>query len=411
MRVLAIVPLYPPHHIGGYEVICRGVMERFAERGHEVVVLTAEHTMDGVVASDATSGVRVERRLRGWWDWNTNGALQTTMLERLRIERHNEQALRAVLRSSAPEVASIWSLTYMSWSLATILERRSVPTVVSMGDDWICYAAELDAWTRTFARRPWLAPFARGLGLQVDLPTFRDARVSFASRMIAENVERTSRWKFPEAPVIQMGVETRDFPIVADAATQMTDDWGWDLLYVGRVVPQKGVHTLVRALAELPARARLDIDGYCAPGERARLTALAEELEVADRVHYSLSPRAELAERYRRADVVVFPSEWPEPFGLVPLEAMACGTPVVATGTGGSGEFLVDGVNCVRFSPGDVVALSDALRRLASDTELRRRVVGGGTRTAQAMNVDEYSDQLEKLHLEAAGRAPVQADG
>jgi len=407
VRVLAIVPLYPPHHIGGYEVVCRGVMERLSERGHEVVVLTAEHTMEGVETSDPRDGVRVERRLKGWWDWEANGALETTLLDRLRIERHNQRALHEVLQGFAPEVASIWSLVYMSWSLATLLERRSVPTVVTLGDDWICYASELDAWSSMFVRRPRMRPVAHMLGLEADLPTFRGTRVSFASRMIADSVERSCRWSFPGAPVIPMGIETRDFPLALDAENSASGDWGWDLLYVGRVVPAKGVATLMRALGDLPSRARLDIDGYCAPTEHLRLSAEADQLGVADRVRFSHSPRMALAERYRRADTVVFPSEWPEPFGLVPLEAMACGTPVVATGTGGSGEFLVDGVNCLLFPPGDAGALAGAIRRLASDGELRRRVVAGGIHTAQAMTVDAYTERLEKLHLEAASRSSV----
>jgi glycosyltransferase involved in cell wall biosynthesis len=114
------------------------------------------------------------------------------------------------------------------------------------------------------------------------------------------------------------------------------------------------------------------------------------------------SSRQQLRDHYCGADVVVFPSEWPEPFGLVPLEAMACGTPVVATGTGGSGEFLEDGVNCLLFTPGDPDALAKALSRLAEDPALRSRIVAGGTATARRMNMDVYADKLEVLHRRAA---------
>ena len=57
--------------------------------------------------------------------------------------------------------------------------------------------------------------------------------------------------------------------------------------------------------------------------------------------------REELPAAYRAADVFVFPSTWSEPFGLVPIEAMACGVPVVGSGTGGSGEFLIDGATAL----------------------------------------------------------------
>ena len=373
-------------------------MDRFAERGHEVVVLTAEHrTTSGDDPGDLGL-VRVERRLRGWWNWQTSGSLRASPAQRVHIERHNERALKSVIRDFRPDVASIWSLIYGSWSLATLLERRSVPIVLTLGDDWICFASDLDEWMTTFVRHPRLRPLARMLGLQTELPSFAHAQVSVASRMIADSVERSGRWSFPQARLVPMGFETRDFPIADGPIPERTSRFEWKLLYVGRVVPVKGVETLVRALADLPEAAHLDIDGYCADAERARLEALAKEIGVEGQITFRRSPRASLAEHYRRADAVVFPSEWPEPFGLVPLEAMACGTPVIATGTGGSGEFLRHEDNCLIFPPGDSGALAQTLRRLASQDELRRRLVGGGIETARAMTIDVYADRLEELH-------------
>jgi glycosyltransferase involved in cell wall biosynthesis len=149
--------------------------------------------------------------------------------------------------------------------------------------------------------------------------------------------------------------------------------------------------------------ANLVVDGPVSSQERDRLAALATELGVEHRLNLTRSPRSELAGRYRGADVVVFPSEWEEPFGIVPLEAMACGVPVVATGTGGSGEFLHDGVNCLLFRAGDATALAGAVTRLAEDPALRSKIVAGGTRTALEMNMDTYSDRLERVHRAAAG--------
>jgi len=95
------------------------------------------------------------------------------------------------------------------------------------------------------------------------------------------------------------------------------------------------------------------------------------------------------------ADAVIFPSEWDEPFGLVPIEAMACGTPVIATGVGGSGEFLVDGANCLRFKAGDPASLAEAVRRLAGDPALRSDLVSGGLRTASWFDIDFLADHID----------------
>jgi glycosyltransferase involved in cell wall biosynthesis len=104
---------------------------------------------------------------------------------------------------------------------------------------------------------------------------------------------------------------------------------------------------------------------------------------VQDRValHGRLA-RAEVPAAYAAADAVLFPVTWPEPWGLVPLEAMAVGRPVVATGTGGSAEYLRDGENCLLAAPGDPAALARAVARLQSDAALRARLVAGGRATA-----------------------------
>lgn len=406
MRILSVVPLYPPHHLGGYEVVCRGVMERFAQAGHDVLVLTSDARLPDR-EDDTAPPVPVERALRGYWDWGSHGALNASLGQRLAIERHNQRVVRQTLERFRPDVVSVWSLVYMSFSIVTQMEKVGLPMVVSLGDDWITYAWALDEWTRIFEKRAWLRPLGRLTGLETRLPTFAGATVTAASEMIRDSVAKSAPWTFPDVAIIRMGVETRDFPL----APPHPDRWDWRLLYVGRVVPNKGIATAIKALPLLPDAARLDVDGYGPPETIAEMQDLARSLGVSERVAFTRSPRSELADRYREADVVVFPSEWPEPFGLVPLEAMARGTPVVATGTGGSGEFLHDGENCLRFPPGDPSALAAAVSRLAGDVELRRLVAEGGARTAGEMTIDRYAQRLEAVHASAAGRSSALPSG
>lgn len=406
MRILTVVHLYPPHHLGGYEVACKAVMDRFTERGHEILVLTGEHRLDAVEDRAEAPGMEMRRTLKAWWDWEADGPMSPGWRQRISIERHNQAELRRAVRDFRPDVASVWNLGFMSWSLPTLLERQGVPLVLTFGDDWICHAFLYDPWTHFFDVRPWARPLGRLAPLETRLPTFSGAEVAVASQMIGDSIERTSRWKFPQASLIRMGVETRDFPVVEPVRKA----WSWQLLYAGRVVPQKGVPTLVRSLVHMP-EARLAVDGPVSSQEQDRLSALATELGVEHRLHMTRSPRTELAGRYRAADVVVFPSEWEEPFGIVPLEAMACGVPVVATGTGGSGEFLHDGGNCLLFRAGDAAGLAAAVTHLAEDRALRSKIVAGGTATALEMNMDTYADRLENVHRAAAARGARQVMG
>jgi glycosyltransferase involved in cell wall biosynthesis len=144
--------------------------------------------------------------------------------------------------------------------------------------------------------------------------------------------------------------------------------------------------------------------------ERGRLAALAAELGVADRVRFGVVDRAGLVERYRAADALVFPSEWEEPFGLVPLEAMGVGRPVVSTARGGSAEYLAHGANALVIPPSDPDALAAAVQRLAADDELRHRLRQGGLRTAGAHTLDGFASRtVEEIEATAAGGRPLRS--
>ena len=131
---------------------------------------------------------------------------------------------------------------------------------------------------------------------------------------------------------------------------------GFRLLVVSRLVERKGIGNVITAMAKLPG-AELVVAGGPPAAELAgdpearRLTALAERLGVAGRVRLlGRVGQGDLPALYRSADLVVN-VPWYEPFGIVPLEAMACGVPVVASAVGGLVDTVVDGVNGVHVPP------------------------------------------------------------
>jgi glycosyltransferase involved in cell wall biosynthesis len=175
--------------------------------------------------------------------------------------------------------------------------------------------------------------------------------------------------------------------------------WTGDLLYAGRIDRRKGLPTAVRALPLLPA-AVLTLDGGGDEQHAADLRELARSLGVGERVRFKRSARADLANRYAAADVVVFPVDWEEPWGLVPLEAMSVGTPVVATGRGGSGEYLRHGDNALLAPPGDFQALAANIHRLRDQAELRAQLRAGGLKTAAAFPASAFFEAVESALAE-----------
>jgi glycosyltransferase involved in cell wall biosynthesis len=373
MRVLTVGNMYPPHHQGGYELLWRGSVEQLRAAGHEVRVLTTDHR-EAEPDPGVAEGPDVHRELR--WYWRDHEFPELSVRERLRVERHNLGAFDRHCAEFEPEAVAWWAMGGMSMSLLERARGVGLPAVGVVVDEWLSYGPLVDGWQRAFGR-PWLASVAGMLsGVPTRVRLDRAAEWIFVSAYLRERAVAAGL-PLGEAQVVHAGIDPDAFPAA--------DERPWDgrLLCLGRLDPRKGVATAVEALAALPG-CTLRCVGAGDDSHRERLAALAAEGEVTSRVRFDRLPRTEIAGAYAAADALLFCVEWPEPFGLVPLEAMAVGTPVIATGTGGSAEYLADGENCLLVEPGDVAALAAAVERLAGDRGLRGRLRVGGLETAAA---------------------------
>lgn len=169
-------------------------------------------------------------------------------------------------------------------------------------------------------------------------------------------------------------------PTLFDDASPIAPHGGQCLLFVGRLHPQKGVDTLIRAMADLPT-AQLAIAGD--GPDRAQLERLAERLGVADRIRFlGFVAHDDVPALMRRADVFVMPSRYEE-LGTAIIEAMACGLPVVASRVGGIPNLVADGDTGLLTPPGDAPALAAALRRVLTEPGLAGKL-GAEARTRTA---------------------------
>jgi glycosyltransferase involved in cell wall biosynthesis len=170
------------------------------------------------------------------------------------------------------------------------------------------------------------------------------------------------------------------------------------LVYAGRLTQQKDLHVLLRALVDIPdATLTLAGDGV----ERARLESMRDELGLGRRAKFvGALPRAEVLGLLRAADASVLTSAWENfPHGLV--EALAMGTPVVATKVGGVGEIVEDGRNGLLTEPGDPAAFAAAVNRLLSDELLRARLRDAAAPSVERFNQDAVYGRLEAILREA----------
>ncbi|WP_345801405.1 glycosyltransferase [Microbacterium sp. AZCO] len=218
--------------------------------------------------------------------------------------------------------------------------------------------------------------------------------------------------------VVPCGVDnalfTPDGPVAAHGE-------GFRLISVGRLVPRKGVGTTISALAELVARGRDDIELVIVGGSRdaahidedpdvQRLAALARRLGVEGRVSFrGQVAHTALPPLLRSADLMVC-APWYEPFGIVPLEAMATGIPVVAAAVGGLIDTVVEGVTGVHVPPRDPAAVADAVEALLADPELRRSFGAAGVaRAARRYTWTRVAADTERVYRRAAAARPARA--
>jgi glycosyltransferase involved in cell wall biosynthesis len=165
------------------------------------------------------------------------------------------------------------------------------------------------------------------------------------------------------------------------------------LLSVGRIVPRKGMDLAIRALPLLRELGFDDVEleivgsGDVVDGRDAevdRLGELARELGVADRVHLrGQVGRDRMPALLRSADAVIC-TPWYEPFGIVPLESMACGTPVIAAEVGGLRDSVIDGITGLHVPPHDALAIAEAAARMLGDEPFRRALGTAGRGRVEA---------------------------
>jgi glycosyltransferase involved in cell wall biosynthesis len=177
------------------------------------------------------------------------------------------------------------------------------------------------------------------------------------------------------------------------------------VLFAGRIASNKGLPTLLNAVAQLPPEPRVSLVLIGRDwGERENLVRLATSLGLSDRVRFlgHLENRGQYRAVFRACEAFVLPSEW-EAFGLVLLEAMAAGRPIVATSVGGIPEVLANGRSGLLVPYGDARALAGALSTVLSDRDRARSMVSAASQRVAGLTWKRCVERHRALYHEVAG--------
>ncbi|MBV6272961.1 glycosyltransferase family 4 protein [Alcaligenaceae bacterium CGII-47] len=206
---------------------------------------------------------------------------------------------------------------------------------------------------------------------------------NYIGRRIAKAYRRKSKTIYPNVAV-------DDFPLRSDK-----DDF---YLTASRLVPYKKVDLIVRAFAGMPQR-RLIVIGDGPQAKRIRESATSNITMLGHR------PFSELCDHMQRARAFVFAAE--EDFGIVSVEAQACGTPVIAFGRGGSRETVIDGVTGVLFDEQSETSIRNAIESFETnfkgDGEVIRRHAQQFSATRFRKEIESFVDEKYKLFLTDSG--------
>jgi glycosyltransferase involved in cell wall biosynthesis len=397
LRILQVTDFYEPF-VGGMEQHVQTLSLLLARHGHEVTVATAR--LPGTAEDETADGVRV-RRIAGWASRALAGRY-----ERSEAPFHPPMPDPGVMRGLAGIIAEtrpdiVHAQGWMTYSCLAVGPRRSFRLVVTLHDHGMaCPRRTLMRHGHTGCPGPQLGACLRCAPGQYG--TVKGAALTVALRASRSLHGRADSWvansQFvadASRRVLPRGTEISVIPPASQSPPPPGNrpDWlppdGY-LLFVGALGRHKGLNWLLDAYASGGITRPLVVIGT----ERAD-TPAAWPAGVTVRTSVA---HQQVMEAWRHAGVGVVPSLWPEPFGLVGLEAGALGVPAIAVDAGGVRQWLREGVNGVAVrEPASGRSFGDALASLLGDPDTLAALRDGAYRVAREMTLAAHVDRLEPI--------------
>ena len=415
MRILCVSNQYPPYEMGGYEQLCREVTDDLRSRGHAVHVLTSRY---GVKSDDEIRSGDVTRSLHLTTDLNYYKPLDFFVSFSSR-ERRNLAELRHSIADFRPDVIMFWGMFALSHNLPYWAEQWMPGRVTYyMASYWpkdedphaSYWKSPANHRVMEWIKRPLRAAALVKLRRARYPPRLQFEHVVCCSEYVRDALEHAG--KLPaHARVLYCGVDPTPYQAVK-RTTDVASNHVVRLLYFGRLVPEKGVHTAIEAVGVLKGRGlanRLELtilgDGH--PDYKALLHRRVTELGIEEHVHFSGKvARDDIPEQLSGFDVYLFTSTWPEPFARTIIEAMMAGLVVIGSDVGGSRELFQHYDREMLFRPEDAQGLAERITRVMSDPELVRRLSESGRRLAcERFSILQLTTGIEAFLADVCGRA------
>lgn len=390
MKILFISNLYPPHFLGGYEILCANTAHQLTRRGHDVFVLTSTHGIDRPQTED-----HIFRELELYIPFSEPPRLDRKL--RRKYHRINYELAKKRIQEIQPDVVFVWSQLRLTTGAAHAAQDLNYPVAFTMNDDHL--RSHVPA---RFGRSP--VQFMRYITdkffyPEVMLKKLKLDHVTCISKNLQQNLLNQDI-PVENAKIIYQGIPIEQFPMKENYSEIKNPV---RLCFSGQLHEYKGVHLAIAALEKLSQRfsgeCTLDIAGTSFGDYSSRLRGQAQYLGIEAAVSFKgRIPYESIPQFYREHDILLFTSLWDEPFGLCHLEAMASGTPVISTFRGGMKEFLKDEENCLIFDPEIHGHLAYQIERLIQEDELRLKIIKNAHEmVTRDFTVDRYVREIDEF--------------
>lgn len=397
-RILVLTNLYPPIAHGGYEVECQGVVEHLRET-NEVLVLTSDKDRD---LAPAEPGVR--RELPFLPRRRATDALSPFYALR------GARVARRALADFRPDLVYIWNGAQLPQAAIRVLETSGAPVAYRICEHWFgeLYRSRYDPFMRGLTGGRWkrsARAWNRLPGLRVDRETVSEVAISWNSEALRSQVEVPPLLR-PVFEHVRLPATRQSEELVGiERRPQPRPIVG----YVGRISPEKGVDVAIRAVALLRDQGievEFDIAGGHSPEYEPELHDLSADLGIHERVDFLGSlDISQLKGFYAGLDVLVVPSVWEEPAGLVLVEGALAGVPLVASRVGGIPEIVRDPEEALLVPPDDPAALAMALRRTLTEPEESAARAKRAKERAQSFRIRPYLKAMDEFAEKVESRA------
>jgi len=402
MKILALSNLYPPHHIGGYALLCQHVLDMLIERGHEATVLTSTHSVEQEVVEG-----HIHRVLSLENDLHYYQPKQAWVYPF--INQKNKQHLQNLVQQIQPDIIFVWGMWALSNQLALEAEKLlSGRVVYYLANPWPIEPSLHQAYWDDAAKNSVKQILKRIMRIPLRFwlkDEWKDLPLQFQYAPVCSKALRDQLLNagvpLQDAPVIYEGIDLAPDLAQADQRSGFGNGDILPLVYVGALVEHKGVHTTIKALSYLSSeslkRVGLTILGSGHPDYVERLRNLVGQYDLSDYVTFLKPiPRDQLPEFLGQFEVLLLPSIWEEPLALIMQEGLANGLVVIGAATGGTKEIIVSGENGLLFPATDARKLAKHLETLLRKPTLGDKLSKNGRKTARKMfSLSRMVDEIE----------------